>query len=156
MAKKPPAGASPEAPPSFTALLKTPAEEAVKPPPLPVGTYQATIVGFLFDKSRNKKTPFVRFEWAIQAPGEDVTLEDLEGVKWQGKKLSQDFYITSDAVYRLKDFFESLGTDIAGKTLEELIQASKGTPGLLSIIHRSGNDPESEDVYVEIDDVAAI
>jgi len=139
----------------FRNLLNKPSEEAIiKPPPIPAGTWEATIRSHEFDRSRKKKTPLVRFNWTLTGPGTDILQSDLEGVKWQGKTLHQDFYITDDALYRIPEFFERLGVPIAGKSVAELIQASAGTPGLLSISHRTSEDPESENVYPEIDSVA--
>lgn len=143
-------------PVNFKTLLSTPAEEATRPVPPPIGSWEAVIKDFGYDESRKKKTPYVRFNWSLVAPGQDIDPNKLDGVKWQGKTLHQDFYITDDAIYRITQFFERLGVNTSGKTLQDLIQDSPGTPGLLTISHRASSDPDSDDVYPEIDGVAAI
>ena len=65
--------------PSFESILDTPATEVERPKPIPAGTYDVIVKG-LYEQgeSTQKKTPFVRFIYAIQSAGEDVDPDELE------------------------------------------------------------------------------
>ncbi len=151
-------GAEQEAPsgaPDFKALLKQQADEVVRPPPIPAGTWGCQIQSHTFGKSAKKQTPYVQFAWALMEPGPDIDTAELEDFKHQGKVIKQDFYVTEDALYRLREFFENLGCEVQGKSLEELVQDSTGLPGMLSISNRPSDNPNSDAVYAQIDSVAA-
>ena len=51
---------------SFESILDTPAEAVERPKPLPVGTYDVIVKGMPeHGQSSQKKTPFVRFTYAL-------------------------------------------------------------------------------------------
>lgn len=145
MARKPPAANASGAPAgaiSFKDLLKGSAEEAVRPPVLPAGQYLARIVGQEYGKSRRKKTPQVEFAWQISAASEDIDADLLEGVNVEGKKMREAFYITPDAMWRLKEFFEVVVGDVSGSSFEELIGDSTGIQAWLDVSKEPSEDGE--------------
>jgi len=96
----------------FNTLMSKPMDEIERPKPLPAGTYTGIIVSHEFGKSSQKQTDFVRFMIRVIAPGEDVDPEALKEYGQLGEKslLRHDFYITEDAVFRLKEFLsDTLG-----------------------------------------------
>ena len=61
-----------QAAPDFQALLNMPAEDAVKPPAMPVGTYRSLVKGQQAVTSRDKGTPGIEFTFAQFEPQNDV------------------------------------------------------------------------------------
>lgn len=158
MAKGQRAPARGGAPPSaagvdFKSLLKGQAAEAVRPPKLPAGQYLATIMSFVYGKSRKKQTPFVDFNWTINAASDEIDAEllvDAEGnpMNVEGKKIRSTLYITPDAMWRLKEFFESTTGSISGRSFEELIADSPGTQAWLDVSQIPTDD--GEDVFNDV------
>lgn len=111
----------------FTALLKTNADAATPPSPLPIGTYLMTVKAHDFGTSSVKKTPFVSFECAVIAPDEDVDADALSEIEnWQGKTLNTTFYITQASLWRLSEFLTILGLNTTGRPFDELIPETTG------------------------------
>lgn len=118
---------------NFQHLLSKPIDSVKRPVAKPAGTYFGQIIGHKFDESKQKKTPFVRFELGGVQPGPDIDqslLVDAEGQpldlsKWHPYK---DFYLTDDSLYRLKDFLDSLKINISGRQFGETIPETKGMP----------------------------
>lgn len=131
---------------NFQALLSKPADEVKRPQAKPAGTYFGTISDYKFDESKKQKTPYVRFTVKNITPGEDVDQSALAGTpetgpidltKWSPNR---DFYLTDDALYRLKDLLESCGIDTKGRSFAELIPELKGKPVQLSVTQRPSED----------------
>lgn len=108
----------------FSSILSAPLDTIKKPPVKPAGTYYGVIGAHKFDKSSVKKTDYVRYTIHSVTPSEDIQPHELEGVDLQKWAPTTDFYITEDAVFRLKDFLLSLG--IAETTLGEMIPQARG------------------------------
>ena len=105
----------------------------------------------LFDKSPQKKTEYVRFTVVPQGPvqndqGEnlDVDPEALEEalkrangdkVAIQSKSSRIDFYLTEDAIFRLKDFLRHLSFEIP----EEGEPDDEDAPSLRQMVNESAN-----------------
>lgn len=148
-------GAAATAPPAsggktvnFKELLQGKVEEAERPKRLPAGQYLATLLGHEYGASRRKKTPQVDFNWNITAVSEDVDEELLQDVKVEGKKMRGTFYLTPDAMWRLKEFFEELTGNVSGMSFAEMIEDSTGITAWLDISATPTDD--GEDVYNEI------
>lgn len=158
MAKGQRATAKAGAPPSatgvnFKSLLKGTAEAAERPPKLPAGQYLSTLMSFVYGKSRKKQTPSVEFHWAINAASDEIDAELLVDNKGQpmdveGKKIRSTFYITPDAMWRLKEFFEAVTGSISGRSFEELISDSPGIQAWLDVSQVPTDD--GEDTYNEV------
>lgn len=131
---------------SFMDILNRPATEIEPPKPLPVGSYIATITGMPNAvKVGAAETDAYDFPAKIVAPGEDVDPDALKD--WSGKsgKPVQGanaprlrFFLTEDAVYRLKDFLKACGIDVDNKkkTLAELINEVPGRQVMIHVKHR--------------------
>lgn len=131
--------------PDFSNLLSQPADTFKRPPTKPPGTYSATIAGFKFDKSSQKGTPLVRFTFNNVQPGEDIApdqLNDEEGkpIEFQKWTPTIDFYITQDALFRLSEFLASLGINIAGRGINELLPETRNLPVLLTVSMKPNQD----------------
>lgn len=129
MAKKPSAPPKESPPvsqsPDFNSLLSRPADTFKEPPPLPAGTYNGIIQNHEFGTSRQKQTPYVRFNFVLTGAGEDVEASELEGIELNKKKLHTDFYITEDSLFRLTNFLRSCGLN-TNKPVAETIPETTG------------------------------
>ncbi len=132
----------------FKSLLEKRTDEVERPKPLPAGHYFAVVTGTENGNSKEKGTPYVRFAFKIISPGDDVAQEGLEGVKVEGRELRTDYYLTNDALFRLKDFFEACGLSLAGRTMGELIPECISQQVRLQIVQNKAKD--SDAVYNNI------
>lgn len=138
--------------PSFAPILDRKPSEVERPKQIVVGSYVWLTKGVpRFDKSTQKKTDFVEFTVVPQGPvkneeGEnlDVDQEALDAVltRSNGEKIAIQsksqrltFYITEDAVWRLKEFLRHLGFDIPEEGEEE----PEDAPSLRQMINESAN-----------------
>ncbi len=142
----------------FSALLNKQVDTTERPKSFPVGNYQAVIAGHEFGTSTKKGTPFVRFFCKLTGPGEDVDEEIFEEVGGMGalqarKPLRLDFYLTDDAMYRLREFLEdSLELQCAGRSFDEVIPEATNVSFTATIKHDAGTKPG--ETYMNIDDYA--
>jgi hypothetical protein len=112
--------------PDFTQLLRRPAQEANRPPPIPADDYPGIIKNFEFGDSNTNKTPYVRFfpvltdwgnsvpeTWEVHNPTTNqsytVGKADIDLSKRQQRR---DFFLTPDAVWRLHEFLTSCGIEM--------------------------------------------
>jgi len=133
--------------PNFKAMLRKNMNDVKKPQPIPEGTYRGRISGHSYDESAQKKTPFVRFQIIPQEAAEGVDSDDLattlQGQPITSKKLRMDYYLTDEALYRLKDLFASCGIDSDGRTLEECIQDMDHKNVLIEVTKSPSQDGET-------------
>src|SRR5438132_477516 len=111
--------ARPSAPPS----RDTPAEEVTRPVPVPAGTYNAVVRG-LYEEgvSSQKKTPFVKFTYALLSAGDDVDEAELAAIGGlEGKTIRDTYYTTPDALFRLTDTLINMGIDTEDKTIRQCL-----------------------------------
>jgi len=125
----------------FSRLLKKPAGEARRPPPLPAADYYGVIKGYEVGDNNRNKTPYVRLqvaltqwpdnladEWTVTDPdgnAHQVTKADVDLSKRQMRK---DFYLTDDALWRLDEFIRSCPVETQGRDYEEIIPELVGQP----------------------------
>lgn len=140
---------------NFNAILDKQVESAERPKPMPTGTYTFIVKSHTFDESSQKKTPFVRFMCSPMAPGEDVDPAALAEIEnWNQKEMKLDFYLTDDAIYRLREFAEQCGIGISGRTFADIIPELTNTQFLGEVGHEiSKKNPE--EVYANIVNTAA-
>src|ERR1035438_8203509 len=117
---------------NFGAILDKPSNEVERPKPLPQGSYTCAVKGLpKYDKSSKKQTEYVEFNLQPLAAGEDVDQDDLNA--WMAKvdgstrKLNEaniraTYYITEDALWRLKKFLDDCGVDEEDKSLRQRIE----------------------------------
>lgn len=107
----------------FAAALDTVLDEVSKPKPMPEGLYDITVISKLMDKTTKKGTEYLEVTCSIDAARDDVDPAALEKVgKWQGRQMRATFYLTPDAMFRVKDFLKALGVSTSGRTLGEAIE----------------------------------
>lgn len=138
---------------NFSAILSQKVEETERPKPLPAGNYVSTIVKHEFGESSQKKTPYVRFWVKMQAAMDDVDQTLLAEVKnWNQKELRLDFYLTEDAMFRLRDFLEgTLQLSTGGMAYSDLIPTTTGMSMISTIAHEINGDS----IFATIKDTAA-
>lgn len=148
---------------NFGAILDRAPSEVDRPKPLPAGSYTCIVKGTpRFDKSSKKQTEFVEFTLAVQAAGEDVDEELLK--EWMAKsdgtaRRLQDatvratYYITEDALWRLKDFLENCGIT-EGDSLREMIDEAPNSQVIAYIKHRPSDDGQS--IFAELAKTAPV
>ncbi len=107
-------------------ILNRKVEETEAPKPLPVGSYNCIVKGHPEQgESSKKKTPFLKFTLQITSPREDVDEDAIkEYGEVVGKTIDAIYYTTDDALFMLRDFLESLGLDIQGKSYSVCIDES--------------------------------
>lgn len=143
--------------PDFTSILAKAPSEIEKPKPLPAGTYLCTVQGMpKFDKSSKKQTPYAEFTYKILQAGEDVDKDALEEMGGIGEKTLRDtYYITENAVYRLKEMLTNCGLDEGEYgSLQEMIEASPNCQLNVFIKHTASDDGKS--VYANVDSTAPV
>lgn len=137
---------------SFESILDTPAAAIERPKPLPAGTYDAVVKGLYEEgQSSQKKTPFVRFTYALQAAGEDVDEEELTDMGGLTDKTIKDtYYTTPDALFRLTDALANMGldTDADGVTVRQLLSETPNCPIRVVIGHRASED--GQQIFAEV------
>jgi hypothetical protein len=142
--------------PNFTSILDRPMSTAERPKPLPVGTYLCVVDGQpKFDQSKQKKTDFVEFTLKVLQPQDDVDAEAVAELKdgVQGKTLRATYYLTEDALWRLKEFLGHLGIE-EGTGFRDAISQAPGNQVLASVRHRASQDGQA--VFAEIAATAAV
>lgn len=142
--------------PNFGALLDKPSTEIERPKPLPQGTYTTVVKGLpKFDKSSKKQTEFVEFTLQPLAVHEDVDPDDLEAMGgFVNKTIRATYYITEDALWRLKEFLGHLGIEEGDKSLRQMIEEAPGRQVLAFLKHEASNDGES--IYATVGKTAPV
>lgn len=133
--------------PDFNALLDADPTQFERPPLIPEGDFLGMVKSRKFDKSAQKKTPFVRFDYSLLAPMASVPAEALEGIDLAKTKPHDEFYLTEDAMFRLREFFELV--DAVMPSTRESIDACVGKQVVITFGHSpSQRDPSR--MYAEI------
>lgn len=143
---------------SFESILDTPAENVERPKPLPAGTYDVIVKGMPeHGQSSQKKTPFVRFTYALTAAGEDVDEEELaelltakdgSTVPISERTIRDTYYTTPDSLFRLTDALEAMGIDSEGKTIRQMLDETPNSDLRIVVGHRASEDGQS--IFAEV------
>lgn len=145
--------------PNFGSILDTQSSAVERPKPLPVGTYTCVIQGLpRFDKSSKKQTEFAEFKLKVLAAGEDVDTDDLTamlGEKTLGDiPLKDTYYLTEDAIWRLKKFLDDCGIEEDDLTLRQRIEQTPGCQIAVTIKHEASQDGEA--IFARVNGTAAV
>ena len=127
---------------SFESILDMPADAVERPKPIPAGTYDVIVKG-LYEQgeSSQKKTPFVRFIYAITSAGEDVDPDELSAIGGlDGKTIRDTYYTTPDAMFRLTDTLENMGIDLDGKSIRHGLDETPNAALRIVVAHRAVDD----------------
>lgn len=136
---------------NFNHLLSKPADDVKRPPLLPAGTYHGRVSSHKFDESANKKTPYCRYQIDIQSAGADIEPSMMDGIDLSKRQLRKDFYLTDDALWRLKDFLVSCGIPSHGRSMAEMVPDAINQPVILSVTQRKVEN--SDEFFNEIGDL---
>lgn len=142
--------------PNFGAILDRPSTEIERPKPLPVGTYTCVVKGLpRYDKSTKKGTEFVEFVLQPLAAGEDVDEEALKEMGgFQNKTIRATYYLTEDAVWRLKKFLDDCGIEEGDLSLRQRIEQAPGSQVYAYMKHQASDDGQS--VYAQLSNTAPV
>lgn len=122
------------------ALLSQATNTVERPPVLPQGHFHGTVLRSEFDKSRQKKTPLIRFYLNPTSAGDDVAEEDMEGINLKAIELRYEFYLTPKSMYRLSDFLDALLGEAEGSSFDERIPEVIGAACLIGVRQRLDDD----------------
>ena len=141
---------------NFNELLSVQVESAERPKNFPIGHYESVVQSHEMKESSQKGTPFVRFWVKLIGPGEDVEDEPFQEAGGmdalrERKPLWMDYYITKDALYRLREFLQDgLGLSCEGRNFDEVIPESTNAPLTVHVRHRAGQ--KEGEFFMDLDD----
>jgi hypothetical protein len=138
--------------PNFQSILDESPTEVNVPPPLPVGTYSAIVIGTPeYGESAQKQTPFVEFTYKLTSAGPDVDEDELDTCGGlDGRTLKNKYWLTPDAAFMLDQFHEHCGLDLGDaesrRNRNDLVINSEVK---VHVKHRTS--PDGSRIYLEID-----
>lgn len=142
--------------PNFGALLDKPSTDIERPRPLPAGTYACVVKGLpKYDKTTKKQTEYVEFTLQPLAAGDDVDQNELKTMGgFANRVIRATYYITEDALWRLKKFLDDLGIEEGDKSLRQRIDEAPGCQVFAQIKHEASDDGQA--VYAQLAATAAV
>lgn len=137
-------------------IMNTKAAEIKPPEAYPVGTYHCIVDGPpTSGKSSQKQTDFLQFKFKIMSPMQDVDAQKAAEMQIVGKTLTNDYYITEAAAWRLKEFLvDHLGIVEEDKSLREMISETQGRQLLVKLRHELSQDGKR--VFHRVDSTAHV
>ena len=127
------------APEDFSDLLSTNAEDAVRPPPRPGGTYRATLKSGSDVTSSKKHTKGLEMTYSDLEPMNDVNSDAWNEyasspmIKPETDVMTDSFWITPKSLYRIRELCECCGVDAAGKTVLQMLGDAMGNRLLITV-----------------------
>lgn len=143
--------------PNFGAILDKPSTEIERPKPLPAGTYTMVVKGMpRYDKTTKKGTEYAEFILQPLSAGEDVDEGDLAAMGGlTNKTLKDTYYLTEDAIWRLKKFCDDCGVEEEGDvSLRQRIESTNGCQILVHVKHEASQDGQT--IYAKVGSTAAV
>lgn len=142
--------------PDFSKLLQKSVTSAERPKPKAPGSYNAVVKGHEFGESAQKKTPYVRFHLNNVSPGPEVDQQEniangIDLTKWTPYK---DYFLTDDALYRLREFIESCGISVEGRSFNETIPEVVGKPVIFECVNTtSAKEGKEATIFSNVGDL---
>ncbi len=139
---------------NIKALMDRPVESAKKPSLKPAGVYTGVIGSFKFDESSRKKTPFVRLSVKNCMPGDGITPEQLidpeDGTPMDLSRWNpyEDYYLTEDALYRVRELMESCQMKVAGRSFSETVPELVNQPVAFQYVHETLTDDRTGETRI--------
>jgi hypothetical protein len=133
-----------DAPSDFADLLDMNAEDAVRPPPRPGGTYVATLKSATDTISKEKRTPGLEMTFSDLDPQSDVNDDAYQEyiaspmVKPEEDTMSDSFWKTPKSVFRIRELCECCGVEAKGKTLAQMLGEAMGERLLITVQQNVG------------------
>ncbi len=143
---------------NLSELLQVQVESVERPPTFPVGPYNAIVMSHELGKSSQKGTPFCRFFIKLLNPHEGVDEDLFDEAGGMEKLLTRkemrlDFYLTPDAMYRLREFLEdTCQLSCSGRNFDVVIPEANNTEITIEIGHQAGQ--KEGEVFMQIVDHA--
>lgn len=135
-------------------LMTQPTDTYERPKALPEGHYKCTILGYEFQKSRQKQTDFVRVALKIDGIGDDIDATAVDGIDLTRRELRKDYFILLQTMYRFGDFLDAVLGKQPGKNADERLPDIKGASVLAQVTQRpADNDPET--IYNDVGTIVA-
>jgi len=128
-----------EAPQDYEDLLNTNAEDAVRPPARPGGTYLCTLKSAEDTVSSKKRTKGLEMTFSDLEPQADVDSGAWDEycaapmIKADEETMSESFWITAKSLYRIKELCECCGIDPKGKTVLQMVADATGERLLITV-----------------------
>lgn len=121
---------------SFEEIMNRSASEFKAPEPLPVGVYHCLVDGPPEPgKSSQKGTDYLRFKFKILSAHSGVDPMEAAAQQVVGKIITNDYYITDGATYRLTDMLrDCLDIDVS-KNFIECVAEAPGKQLLVELKH---------------------
>jgi hypothetical protein len=134
----------------FTSLLEKKTDDVEAPALLPAGSYLMTIAQYRTGESSKQKTPYVEFDLKI---AQAMEVEDQEGLakvrNLTDKTLKTQFYLSEDALFRLKDFLAKTGLPTEGRSFAEILSEVAGAQ-IIGIVSHRVNPNNAEQIFAEV------
>ena len=134
-----------DAPANFEDLLNTSATDAVRPPARPGGTYRGTFKSSADTISSKKRTKGLEMTFSDLEPLGDVDMAAYDNyvsspaVKPEEDVMTDSFWITTKALYRIREFCEACGVDAEGRTVIQMVGDALGERVLLTVQQTVGD-----------------
>lgn len=138
----------------FSKITSMSFDNVERPKPAPQGHWLGMIESHEYGESSQKKTPFVRLNIKLVQPQDDVEQEAIEEAggmeKITKRTLRHEFYLTEDAAFRLKEFFEEvLQMDTSGQTIADLVPQVNNQQVVVEVGHRIGGQ-NNDETFAEV------
>lgn len=140
----------------FRAILSNKVGAIEKPKPLPVGNYAAVVDSWEPQEVGKNKTPAIRVNFRLTAPGENVDMDELEQVGGLPavlkRKVNAAYWLTEDAMYRLREFMEDVckAENTEDRSISEVMADCLQAPVVVVLKHRF---TDKQEIVLEIDTV---
>lgn len=139
---------------TFGSILDKPSTDVERPKPLPPGTYHCVVDGQpRMDKSSKKGTEFVEFSLKPMSALDDVNEDDLQTALTSGdgsvkalseKRIRATYYLTEDALWRLKKFLvNDLQIEEGKKKIRQMVSEAMNRQVLAQVKHVPSDDGQS-------------
>lgn len=142
---------------NFEEILSRPASENRPPEAYPAGRYHCIVDGPPEQgKSSQKQTDYLRFKFKIINPDRGVDARKATEMQLQGKIITNDYYITDGAAYRLNDFFTSIGIENpdGSRSAKEMLMEAPGKQLYVTLKHDIS--PDGKRVYHKVESTEAV
>lgn len=139
--------------PDFSQLLSKPLDDVKRPKVLPPGTYFGMVKSYELGESSEKKTPYVRINFALSHAGDDVDQAELTDIELGKRTPRTDFYLTPDADWRLKEFLESCHIDTKGRTFQSTLPDCVNSPVIIDMVQRINQQRPTDPPFNDIKSV---
>ena len=139
---------------SFEEILKMPVSEIRPPQAFPPGTYHCIIDGVPErGKSSQKGTDYLRFKFKIMRAMSDVDAKAAAELQVVGKIITNDYYVTDAAEYRLGEMLrDHLGLE--GPNIEQLASMAPNQQILVKLKNEAS--PDGKRVFHRVDSTAHV